>query len=365
MTPSVSAAESVSAPSPGATERIIVVDDDVDILSELSEMLRLAKHDVVSASSAAEAKQRVLADPSIKIVISDLRMPDVDGIELIGGLQSDPALQSRPIRFIMVTGHGTLTEAQRSIRAHASDFLTKPLSPKALLAAIDRASASIRAEQERRSRLQSLEQNRESLRRQALDSAAKAVSLEAELAHLRPDRGEAGVSHPVRLRLMQLYSRLLNARTSDDAFKPIPRTANWGLSAARCWHLVARPNGLDLAMAGIDIALPQSLPHDTLLNAVEALAIHAALRGGTQVYLELGRNHDAAIARATINLGGGGGDVDRPLDQFAALLAAEHCARAAGGRLVVTDGPDGILVAELQGPSESIDADGRRAEPSP
>jgi DNA-binding NtrC family response regulator len=111
---------------------ILVVDDEIGIRELLSEILSDEGHVVVTAESAARARDlRVVSAPDL--VLLDIWMPDTDGVSLLkewiaGGLMSIPV--------IMMSGHATLETAGEATRLGALDFLEKPITLSRLLGAV-------------------------------------------------------------------------------------------------------------------------------------------------------------------------------------------------------------------------------------
>lgn len=117
-----------------AKHRILTVDDDPDILKLLNMRLKAAGYEVMSASNGEEALAQISINrPSL--VISDLRMPGMDGLALFDAIhQKDPAL---PV--IMVTAHGSIPEAVDATQRGVFGFLTKPFDSKSLLQQVEAA----------------------------------------------------------------------------------------------------------------------------------------------------------------------------------------------------------------------------------
>ncbi len=114
--------------------KVLVVDDD-DTMRDILEMrLRKWGFDVVLAGHAREAVE--LADRlAPELVVSDVVMPEMSGLELIRELKgADP---NRPV--ILITAHGTVEMAVEAIKSGAVDFLTKPLNYSNLKAVLDQA----------------------------------------------------------------------------------------------------------------------------------------------------------------------------------------------------------------------------------
>jgi two-component system response regulator GlrR len=116
------------------TPRILVVDDDPGLLRLLTIRLRSEKYEVEPVDSAAAALEAV-ARFRPDLVVTDLRMAGMDGIELLKELQRRwPGLN-----VILVTAHGTIPDAVRATQGGAVAFLTKPVEKEHLLAEVRKA----------------------------------------------------------------------------------------------------------------------------------------------------------------------------------------------------------------------------------
>jgi two-component system response regulator GlrR len=110
------------------------VDDDPDFLKLLSLRLEREGYDVTGAASVDEALACVLAERP-DVVLSDLRMADKDGLDLLEAIQKDhPAL---PV--LIITAHGTIPDAVAATQRGAFGFITKPVDRDDLLAQLQRA----------------------------------------------------------------------------------------------------------------------------------------------------------------------------------------------------------------------------------
>ena len=113
--------------------RLLVVDDDIQLLSALEAALRRKGHFVETASNGLEAVGKLEAS-TFHAVITDLKMPGMDGTELLEHVRrSNPAL---PV--VVLTAYGTVPAAVEAIKAGANDFLVKPFSQDALDAVLER-----------------------------------------------------------------------------------------------------------------------------------------------------------------------------------------------------------------------------------
>lgn len=116
------------------TKKILTVDDDPDILTLLGMRLKAAGYQVIAASNAEEALSQIaISRPNL--VITDLRMPGMDGLALFDTIhKSDPAL---PV--IMITAHGSIPDAVAATQRGVFGFLTKPFDSKSLLQQVETA----------------------------------------------------------------------------------------------------------------------------------------------------------------------------------------------------------------------------------
>jgi two-component system response regulator FixJ len=110
------------------------VDDDVSHLRSVSRLLKASGFQVVIHNSAAELLAELQPDMP-GCVVTDLMMPEVDGI----GLQQALRRAGNPLPIIFLTGHGDVPTTVQAMKAGAEDFLTKNAPKEELLAAINRA----------------------------------------------------------------------------------------------------------------------------------------------------------------------------------------------------------------------------------
>ena len=107
--------------------RVLVVEDEANERQGLADLLRLWGHQVETASNGQEGLEKITSfNPAL--VISDLRMPSVGGLELLRKVREAGLTTS----FIMLTGQGTIEEAVEATKLGAFNFLEKPLSPQRL-----------------------------------------------------------------------------------------------------------------------------------------------------------------------------------------------------------------------------------------
>ncbi|MBC8131407.1 MAG: sigma-54-dependent Fis family transcriptional regulator [Deltaproteobacteria bacterium] len=122
-------------PPASTPARVLVVDDEEGVRAFLVDALTDAGHEV-SQAAAADVALTLLARNSYQIVLTDLRMPGIDGMALLGHIR-----QLYPeVEVIVLTAFGSIQSAVDAMREGAFDYLTKPVvSPAALRAAVSRA----------------------------------------------------------------------------------------------------------------------------------------------------------------------------------------------------------------------------------
>ena len=113
--------------------RILVVEDDPDISELIAHYLTRAGHQVERLAHGGEAPRRV-RETSPELVVLDIMLPGLDGMMVCQALRSDPATASIPI--IMLTARGEESDRVAGLELGADDYVTKPFSPKELVARV-------------------------------------------------------------------------------------------------------------------------------------------------------------------------------------------------------------------------------------
>jgi two-component system response regulator AtoC len=120
--------------TPSMRGRVLVVEDEAYVRDSLLEILRARGFDVSAAASVDEALERLARAP-VDAVLSDLKMPKQDGLELVRRMQA----LSPDVPVLILTGHGTVASAVECLRAGATDYILKPVEPDALELSLGRA----------------------------------------------------------------------------------------------------------------------------------------------------------------------------------------------------------------------------------
>jgi len=145
---------------------ILLVDDEAGIRKVLGISLQDSGYDVHTAENGQEAL-RLFKEIDPPIVLTDIKMPDIDGIELLRRIK----LEDPDTEVIMFTGHGDMELAIKSLKHDATDFVTKPINDEVLDIALKRAL-------ERISMRRQLREYTENLERLVAEKAHKLIEAE-------------------------------------------------------------------------------------------------------------------------------------------------------------------------------------------
>ncbi|MFG1345158.1 response regulator [Xanthobacter autotrophicus DSM 431] len=113
---------------------VLIVDDEPEYLDELVEALSFRGIPAVSAGQGARAVALLADDPSIRVILTDLRMPDMDGISLIHAVRA--AYPARRLDFLVMTGHAAEADIERAMAEGVLRCFPKPLAFDALYEAL-------------------------------------------------------------------------------------------------------------------------------------------------------------------------------------------------------------------------------------
>lgn len=115
-------------------EKILVVDDEIDMLDLLELIITdRTEYEVVTTNNPLEVPELLKKD-FFDLLITDLRMPDIDGIELIEMVKQ----VDDQIPFIIITAYGTIESAVEAMRKGAFDYITKPFRQEQILLTIEK-----------------------------------------------------------------------------------------------------------------------------------------------------------------------------------------------------------------------------------
>jgi DNA-binding response OmpR family regulator len=118
-----------------AQKTVMIIEDEEDAAELFAEMMRVSGFRVLKTSKSSPAISMMNADKP-DIVLLDLMMPEISGLEILRQMRRDPNLANIPV--IMVTAKGMPTDIKNGMEAGASTYLTKPVGFHELKEAVER-----------------------------------------------------------------------------------------------------------------------------------------------------------------------------------------------------------------------------------
>jgi two-component system chemotaxis response regulator CheY len=109
---------------------ILIADDSASIRKFVSFALAENGYEIISAGDGMEALEK-LPEKKVNLIITDLNMPNVDGLELIKSIRSSPEYRDIPI--IILSSLGSMEEIEKGLNYGANSYLVKPFNPKKIL----------------------------------------------------------------------------------------------------------------------------------------------------------------------------------------------------------------------------------------
>ena len=146
-----------------APYHLLVVDDEDTARTSLADILRLEGYQVDTASGGELAIQKIIKN-NFDLILLDLKMPGVDGLDVLRTIAAQADSQARsssaaqlPPTVIMLTAHGSLESAIEALRQGAHDYLLKPSSPEQILNSVKQGLSTRTAHIQQSLRIQELE----------------------------------------------------------------------------------------------------------------------------------------------------------------------------------------------------------------
>jgi DNA-binding response OmpR family regulator len=113
--------------------RVLVVDDEPNILLSLEFLMQQAGFEVTTAEDAEQA-QALISRQVPDLILLDISLPGMSGFDLLEQLRADEATRSLPV--VMLTAHGREVEKEKGMALGASDYITKPFSTRELVSRV-------------------------------------------------------------------------------------------------------------------------------------------------------------------------------------------------------------------------------------
>jgi two-component system, chemotaxis family, chemotaxis protein CheY len=117
-------------------KRVLIVDDSAAVRRQVCDVLSQAGFDVVEAIDGVDGAERVRAQPDIVLVICDVNMPRMNGLDMLDNLHGELAQRQLPV--MMLTTEGQPEVMARAKKAGAKAWLIKPFKAPVLLSAVQR-----------------------------------------------------------------------------------------------------------------------------------------------------------------------------------------------------------------------------------
>ncbi|MCA9315621.1 MAG: response regulator [Planctomycetes bacterium] len=281
-----------TAPPPPTRPRgtLLIVDDEPDIPELLERLLAGRGWTIHRAKSGAEAL-RTLADETVDLMVTDLRMPGMTGLELI-----EEARQTAPhCGSVLITGYASTETAVEALRKGADDYLTKPFRAEDLEGVLERVLAARRLRRDNDIASHRVRVEAEVLRRQQRAAAEDLARTRDDLLRSRRDRDRrvrdlAFVAELTGLlarepdlpRVLQRTARILADRFGAESVR-LELDGGDGVEVVEWGHGLSRSTGLGGDLTRSAAQDPDGVYMDTVLGGgapCEALA--AVVRQGSQ-----------------------------------------------------------------------------------
>jgi len=128
-----------------ALATILLVDDEIPFVETMTKRLVKRELEVISAFDGPSALAALRQNPRVEVVILDVKMPGMDGIETLAEIKKHHPL----VEVIMLTGHATVESAIEGMKKGAFDYLMKPCDIEMLVAKVTEAAQRKRRQEEK------------------------------------------------------------------------------------------------------------------------------------------------------------------------------------------------------------------------
>jgi two-component system, chemotaxis family, chemotaxis protein CheY len=118
--------------------KLMIVDDSSTMRKIIKRVLRqaeIAVDNILEASNGVEALEQLVSNPDIGLILSDVNMPEMNGIDLVKKLREEHGKEKLPV--IMVTTEGGQSMVDSAMESGANGYVTKPFTPDSIRSALD------------------------------------------------------------------------------------------------------------------------------------------------------------------------------------------------------------------------------------
>ncbi len=240
---------------------VLLVDDDAGILEELAITLRKSGIACLTASTGRDALRLLRENASIQVLVTDLRMPQMDGFTLIQAMKDLMPAKCRP-RIIFISGHATSDSILEALRHNPVDLLRKPFRAAEFVQRVESGMALAAQDRERDAVISSVESGMGQVTSELAALSERIASIQ-ERSGTTDDEPGSGDRH-----LARNVATLLQIRNQRNrAFPP-------GLFSDPAWdmlldltenHLLGRSTYVSGLAVGADVPLTTALRHLELL----------------------------------------------------------------------------------------------------
>jgi two-component system cell cycle sensor histidine kinase/response regulator CckA len=243
---------------------VLVIEDDNQLLRTLGDILRLHGHSPLTAASGREGLDLVAhrIEP-LAVALVDLKLPDMDGVEVVGRLRSISSLTET----VILTGHASVDSAIRALRQHTGDYLVKPIAPDLLLTTIERAGERWQRRQAEEALRRSEE--RSQLLLENISDLVVVVDAALTIRYVSPSvvrmlryspeelvgHSFLDIAHPDDARIVEQFLRL-TARREESTWQELRvryRDGEWRLLEMTGANLVGQTQMKGLVLTGRDV----------------------------------------------------------------------------------------------------------------
>jgi len=278
--------------------KVLIVDDDERIIEVLSDILKQDGYQILTAREGFEAL-KIVSTQDPDVVVLDVRLPGIDGIEVCRQIKQDEQTQFLPV--ILVTGNAARRSKLEGLQASADDFLNKPIDPLEL-------TARIRSSLRNKQLTDAVEAQNHVLERRVAERTRELQKAYEQLQQLSRIKGNilAIVSHELRTPLHQAKQALyLSKRVPEDRQEELLETVH------RCFKLLeyrignidafSDPTALNLEAVAVSVLLNSAYDQATSLQNKPEVDINLDIPKGLPAVLTDTQSMTRALAHLIDN----------------------------------------------------------------